>query len=312
MTWLKSANVSIGNAALAIRVQSILFNTPQQTVERTLEYFENAARLARDAGIARHVDVALGDCSPQCSVDAATVAHFRRRYTGLDAIDYVYFNANLGHGGGQNRLMQGAEGDVLLIANPDILVAPRLFIELIDALSRPDVGIAEARQLPIEHPRYYDPLIGETSWASMACAMIPINLFRQLGGFDAETFFMYCDDVDFSWRARLAGFKVAHRPDAVAFHDKRLTNDGGWISSAAERYYSAEAGLLLPFKYSRPDLTDKYLEIFDASEDEHLIKAAGAFRLRAETGRLPTPIDLDHTVAEFLDGGYARTRYKPR
>ena len=38
--------------------------------------------------------------------------------------------------------------------------------------------------------------------------MIPLPLFRELGGFDADNFFLYCDDVDFSWlvrRGRLQG-----------------------------------------------------------------------------------------------------------
>ena len=186
-----------------------------------------------------------------------------------------------------------------------------MLIELGGALARANVGLVEARQLPIEHHKHYDQVTGETSWVSMACVLMPAALFRELRGFDAATFFMYGDDVDFSWRVRLAGFKVIHQPSAVAFHDKRLTNEGGWVASAAERYYSAEAGLLLPYKYSRRDLTDKYLEGFANSGDEYQLKAANAFQLRLKTGQLPTPIDPDHTVAEFIDGGYGPTRFAP-
>jgi GT2 family glycosyltransferase len=133
-----------------------------------------------------------------------------------------------------------------------------------------------------------------------------------VGGFDAETFFMYCDDVDFSWRVRLAGFKIIHTHSAIVFHDKRLTREGGWIASNSERYYSAEAALLLPYKYSRSDLTNQHLETFRASNDQCLIKAAEAFELRVKTGRLPTPIDSEHSVAQFIDGGYGPNRYSPR
>ena len=63
------------------------------------------------------------------------------------------------------------------------------------------------------------------------------KLFERLEGFDADTFFLYCDDVDFSWRVRLAGYKVVHRSSAVVFHDKRVDHQGGLISGAAERYY---------------------------------------------------------------------------
>jgi len=33
------------------------------------------------------------------------------------------------------------------------------------------------------------------------------ELFLELQGFDADTFFLYCDDVDLSWRVRLAAIR---------------------------------------------------------------------------------------------------------
>lgn len=199
-----------------------------------------------------------------------------------------------------------------MIMNPDVLASPTLFREMVAALGRSGVGLVEARQLPIEHPKDYDPRTGETGWASTACALAPRKLFDDLNGFDADTFFLYCDDVDFSWRVRLAGYRVVHECAAVVFHDKRLSDVGGWISTPAERYYSAEAALLLAYKYSRQDLTDKYLEAFAKSGDEVLQKAHAAFELRRKTGRLPTPIDPDHRVAQFVEGHYAPHRYKSR
>src|SRR5690606_12759794 len=128
-------------------------------------------------------------------------------------------------------------------------------IELNHALRRPGVGLVEAKQIPIEHPKDFDPETGETSWASTACAMGPLEVFREIDGFDADSFFLYGDDVDFSWRVRLAGYKVIHQSSAFVFHDKRLSHEGRWMSSPAEQYYSAEATLLLTYKWSRSDLT---------------------------------------------------------
>jgi hypothetical protein len=207
-------------------------------------------------------------------LDPTALRDLRRRFVNIANIEYTFFQQNLGSAAGHNRLLANAESDLVMTANPDILVAPRMYLELIEALSRPGAGLAEARQLPVEHPKFYDPRTGETSWGSTACLIGSTELFRQLEGFDADTFFLYCDDVDFCWRAQLAGLKVIHQPSAVVFHDKRLKNDGGWMPSAAEKQYSAEAGLLLPYKYSREDLTEKYLDFFRSSSEEHLIKAA--------------------------------------
>jgi len=38
-------------------------------------------------------------------------------------------------------------------------------------------------------------------------------------------FFMYCEDVDLSWRLRLLGYRIIFAPDAVVYH--RLSATGG-------------------------------------------------------------------------------------
>jgi hypothetical protein len=300
------------HTAFSIRTQSVLYNTPLEAIARSLEYYDNAARLAEAAGVVRGLVVAYGDCSPQPTIDTGALDELRRGFPHIEKIEYVFFGENLGSAAGHNRLLADAAGDLLMTANPDILVAPTMYLELIAALQRrPDIGLAEARQLPIEHPKYYDPATGETSWGSTACLIGATALFLRLGGFDADTFFLYCDDVDFCWRARLAGFRVVHQPSAVVFHDKRLNDNGGWMPSAAERQYSAEAALLLPYKYFRSDLTDRYLDTFRRSQQEDLLKAVEAFQDRKTTGRLPAQIDQDHAVGQFIDDGYAPWRYKP-
>jgi len=50
------------------------------------------------------------------------------------------------------------------------------------------------------------------------CAMmVRRDVFRKIGLFDAENL-IYGDDADFSWRARLAGFKAAAAPNAHIWH----------------------------------------------------------------------------------------------
>jgi GT2 family glycosyltransferase len=293
-----------------LRIQSILCDTRPSAITRALECFDNAARVARETGAVQRVEIAYGDCSPRPLLAPGELQALRCRFANLHEINFTHFGANLGHAAGQNQLTESAAGDLVLFADPEILVCPTLFGELIGALGRAGVGLVEGRQLPIEHPKYYDPQTGETSWASTTCALAPVNLVRQIGGFDAETFFNYGGDVDFSWRLRLAGFTVVHQCSAVVFSNKRLANDGALPAGGAERYYSAEAALLLSYKYSREDVTETYLETFVSSGDEFLIKAARSFQRRSKIQDLPTPIDKDHVVAEFIDGSFGPSRYK--
>ena len=78
-------------------------------------------------------------------------------------------------------------------------------------------AIIEAVQFPEEHPKVYDPLTFETPWASGACLAIPRRVHASIGGFD-DGFFMYCEDVDLSWRARAAGHSVRTCPRALFLH----------------------------------------------------------------------------------------------
>jgi GT2 family glycosyltransferase len=62
------------------------------------------------------------------------------------------------------------------------------------------------------------PPAGEVAAASGACLAVPLAEWRRAGGFPAE-FFMYHEDVDLSVRLRLAGGTVGIEPAAVVAHD---------------------------------------------------------------------------------------------
>ena len=295
----------------SIRIQSILFKNDRRHVDHALESTARAIELAFREGSIHTAEIAIGDCSPLPIFTPEMIAERERRHQdqGIRRIEYQFFDANLGSAAGHNRLLGAAGTDLVMIQNPDVVVAPNLIIEMIAPLRRPGVGQVEARQVPLEHPKDYDASTGETGWASTACSLIPRALLAQLDGFDARTFFLYCDDVDLSWRIRLTGHRVVFQPSAAVFHDKRLSPDGVWMAGAAEQYYSAEAALLLAHKYSRPDLVKTLLRDFDASGIDALARAAAEYRRRAETNQLPTPLDPDHRVGQFVDGVYTPHRW---
>lgn len=75
--------------------------------------------------------------------------------------------------------------------------------------------------------------------------MIRRSLFYALGGFD-ERFFVYLEDIDLSFRARLLGYKSFYLSDAQAFHA------GGGTSSQVKDvrlFYSLRSRLLYGFKH---------------------------------------------------------------
>lgn len=308
----------ISASAGHVRVHSVLFGNEIDRIITTVRHLNRAADLAIAAGAAASVTLAYGDSSPSPTFSETDIARIRSECEALADIEYHFFDANLGSAKGHNTLLERAEDEVaagksvdsVLIMNPDVMLAPDALIELARPLHDPKTAMVEARQLPIEHPKEYNRLTGETDWATTACALIPLAVCRELDGFDNESFFLYCDDVDFSWRARLAGYKVIYQPSAAVFHDKRLDKNGRWAPTSSERYYSAEAALLMAHKYSRPAIVRDLLHAFEKSPEKHTRLAAENFRQREREKRLPAPIDANGKVSTFEGHFYTKHRFE--
>ena len=302
-----------------LRLQSILYNTDVQSLRKSFACITNAIAFAKQHEHLIGAEVAYGDCSPAPLFTQEALKQWQSEEASASdvRIEYTFFGENKGSAGGHNFLMdlarkqtQGTHSNSLLVfMNPDVKMMGDTISSLLQTLKRPSVGLVEARQLPIEHPKAYDENTGRTLWASTATAMTTTDIFWEVGGFDAEAFFLYCDDVDFSWKIRERGSDVVFQPSAVIFHDKRLNRDGSWPASEAERYYSAEAALFLSHKWSRNDKTEEYLRYFDTSPDELQKRAAEAYRKRQRDGKLPEPRDSNHRIGVFTGAGYGPNRF---
>jgi hypothetical protein len=293
----------------SLRVQTVFYCNDAAGIARFLEGLTRTAECAKQAEAVRAVTCWLGDCSPAPCLDAGELLAARSRHASLDRLEHRFFGENLGHGGGHNRLLaESAVEDVILLINPDTYPSPWLLTELLEGLADPATAVVEARQLPFEHPKHYDAETGLTGWASCACALVRTRALVEIGGFDADSFFLHGDDVDLSWRIRLAGHRIRHRPSAVVFHDKALRR-GIVAQSTAERLYSAEAAIMLGWKWSRPDIVEHWSRWFAASGDPAYQEAASRFQTRVEEGRLPAQRDPAGEIGEFVESHYAVHRF---
>lgn len=293
-----------------IGISILLFNTPFQVVESTLRALDNSSRIGLTEERGEPLSIAIGDASTEPQLNAAGLSQLRESFSHLNIVGYDFFNKNLGFSNGHNRIVeQLGDCEFIVVANPDIVVEPRAVWHLQAAFADPRIGMAEAKQLPIEHPKEYQLGSGATDWSSGAFAMVRRELWEELGGMDGETFFMYCEDVDFSWRIREAGYLNVIQPAATVFHDKRLGNKGQWQPTNTEVRYSAASQLFLAHKWSRPRIVTKLLNTFENSGSAPLEAAAKAYRRREKQGTLPTPRDPDHRIGTFRNGAYAKHRF---
>jgi hypothetical protein len=306
----------------ALTVQVVLYRTEVVRVRTQLQGIVAAAARAVAGGALSGVHLAYGDSSERPVLDDGAAADVlgAAREGGLVTASYDYFGANLGSAGGSNRLAAAGGTELFLVLNPDTYPDPRLLDELTAALTAPDVGAADARQLPCEHPKGFEPGTGDTSWVSGAAMAVRRSAFDEVGGFSADVFPLYCDDVDLSWKLRLAGWRTVHVPSALVFHDKE-PGPAGAMPTPTERYWAALARLLLCRRWGRRDLEAETLswlaghELAGAAdagadpEGEPYRRALAAYRQREAEGRLPEPVPGAERVAQFVGGNYATHRF---
>ncbi|MEB3767348.1 glycosyltransferase family 2 protein [Acinetobacter sp. MD2] len=132
----------------------------------------------------------------------------------------VYQGENIGFGRGHNDIFSkiSNESSAYLCLNPDGVLHNETIEKLVNRAIKNDWnGIFEAIQEPIMHPKKYNPNTGNTEWCSGACLLIPNDIYKKISGFD-EDFFLYCEDVDLSWRVKSHGYQCITCPDALFFH----------------------------------------------------------------------------------------------
>lgn len=59
--------------------------------------------------------------------------------------------------------------------------------------------------------------------ASGGASMYRVEMIKEIGNFDQD-FFAYYEDIDLSFRAQLAGWKVAYVPESIVYHAQGMTS----------------------------------------------------------------------------------------
>jgi hypothetical protein len=302
---------SVDNATpTSVRVAIVLYENPLDEMWRCLRSLvRSVERAGADATAPNVVSISIGDCSSGPMIKDVDLAALRTMAEHRASVDYTWFGRNLGHSAGCNELVRDAPEDALLFLNPDCYVSPRMIGRLLSAMRDPRVAAVDARQIPCEHPKWFDPVTGEQSWASGACLLVRTPWFREAGGFDATSFPSYVNDVDLSWRLRLAGGRVVHEPNAVVFHDKRLVESATVRPTQIELYEGLLGRLLLATRFSRDDVVAETVELVMAHGSTEQQRAVAEFERRQRDKTLPDTLPDADRVADFLDGEYGRRRF---
>lgn len=169
---------------------------------------------------------------------------------------------NMGFAHANNQALARCRGDYLLLLNSDTVAHPGAFSALVAAMeAHPRAGIGGAKLLNSDGSLQYScrrfptftagllrnnpigrlfpgnakvqdylmtdydhTVAAEVDWVSGAALCIRRATLEQIGLLD-ETYFMYCEDVDWCYRACQAGWKVCYFPEAVITHHIGRSSD---------------------------------------------------------------------------------------
>lgn len=146
---------------------------------------------------------------------------------------------NLGFGSAANLGARRARGDFLIFLNEDMKLASGMISRLVACFYQEpgDVGIIAAREVSYDDSAVTqsrgcmldrrgltvpnldkDRAVGGCFfYAPGAPCFITRDCFESVGGFEGY-YFLYFEDVDLSWRARLMGYRIAYCEDALIHH----------------------------------------------------------------------------------------------
>ena len=195
-------------------------------------------------------------------------------------VEVIALDQNYGFAGGYNRALKMVEADYYVLLNSDVEVSPGWLETLVDFMEdNPDVGVCQPKirsvarrdcfeyagaaggyidrygypfcrgrilsNIEKDNGQYDEP--DQCFWASGACMMVRSDLYHYLGGLD-ELFRAHMEEIDFCWRAKLAGHQVWAVPRAVVYH----VGGGSLDASSPRKLYLNYRNSLLMLQKNLP------------------------------------------------------------
>lgn len=208
--------------------------------------------------------------------------------TAFPWVQLLISETNLGFAAGNNFAFPKAQGDYILLLNPDTKVIPGAITLLWQVLcAYPSAGIAGAQLLNADgslqastgiYPclqseipglnRLLKPIretssteianqtvvINAVDWVSGACLMIRRSAMEMIGPLD-ENFWLYTEETDWCFRARARGWKILSVPEAQIYHLARAASRQRLTISTLNFYQSRIRFIHKHFSRSQAILT---------------------------------------------------------
>lgn len=200
---------------------------------------------------------------------------------GFSSVTVLRLPENYGFAGGYNRALEQLDGDYWVLLNSDVETPEGWLEPLVAALdAEPDVaavgpklldcaerdrfeyagasgGFVDWLGFPFCRGRILQTLENDKGqyddardvfWVSGAAFCCRAEVFRRMGGFDAD-FFAHMEEIDLCWRMQLAGWRIRIVPESRVWH-----LGGGTLQNDSPRklYLNYRNNLSMLFKCASP------------------------------------------------------------
>lgn len=219
---------------------------------------------------------------------------------------------NLGFAKSVNRGINHTKGDLVLLLNSDVRIEKIDFSYLINQLQKNPSFFAisflqkekDGRNVGknriflkrglILHDRAKNNDYGITAWAEGGACIMQKKIFEEIGGFDQIYAPFYWEDIDLSYRAYKAGYKVIFDPNIVVEHHHEST-----IARYFKKNYIQRIAFRNQFIFIWKNITDK--KIFFShliSLPFHLITSSLRFNQNLIVGFISAVTKLPRIIFE--------------
>ena len=188
---------------------------------------------------------------------------------------------NLGCAKAWNQGVRASHGDIVAILNNDIVVMKGWIKGLVKFMEQEDHGIVSpaAREGYLNYDldayaREFTQSCKDATRAELygACLVINRDVFERVGLFDEGFAYGGCEDIDFFWRTKAAGFSVSLTGSVLIHHFSMVTQDA--IKRSETKVYPAENLAYFTKKWNRTvrgnwaarrwaDLKHKWIRLYE-------------------------------------------------
>lgn len=183
-----------------------------------------------------------------------------------------------------------SDGDFFVLFNPDLYIVEKSISYAIDCLLKgkddfyvPNLLLDKEELMQDDNIRTYPRLpdfvrtycfnqrptmvcrqnglpVDKDYWASCALLAVRAGLFQKVGGLD-ERYYMYCEDIDLSYRLRLAGVRFTYLGNMKAIHLRRRDS-----KRFLTKYFWWHVASVFKYSFSRKEILARKSRILERAK----------------------------------------------